>query len=90
MTTYYSNASRAPRVKPGDIPGSIGVTPSPDDHMPIGIASEAGRIGGHDWEADRSLGPKDAVWRLVVGKEEVEGRFALRSGRFVELAEVAG
>jgi hypothetical protein len=36
------------------------------------------------------LGPIEPVWRLVVGKEPVEGRFVLRGGRFVELAEDAG
>jgi len=29
------------------------------------------------------------VWRLVIGKEELEGRSALRDGEFVELAEDA-
>jgi hypothetical protein len=44
MTAYYSNASRAPRVEPGDLPGSIGVIRSPDDTMTIGIAFEVGRF----------------------------------------------
>jgi hypothetical protein len=90
MTRYYSNASKAPLVKPGDIPGSIGVCDAPDNPSPIGIASEVGRIGGFDWQADRSLGPVEAVWSLAIGKEDVEGRFALRAGRFVELAEDVG
>jgi hypothetical protein len=30
------------------------------------------------------------VWRLAVGKEELEGRFVLRGGRFIELAEDVG
>jgi hypothetical protein len=86
---FYSNASKAPRVRPGDLPGSIGVSASPDHYMPIGIASNVGRIGGYDWQADRSLGPVEAVWSLAIGKEDVEERFVLRAGRFVELAEGA-
>jgi hypothetical protein len=57
MTGFDSNASRAPRVGHGDVRGSIGVIPSPDRPWPIGIAHEAGRIGGHDWEEERDLGP---------------------------------
>jgi hypothetical protein len=89
MTVYYSNASDAPTSEPGRLPSAIGVTPGPDDNMPIGIAYEAGRIGGYDWENDRNLGPAEIVWRLVVEGEPVEGRFALRGGVFVELAEGA-
>jgi hypothetical protein len=87
---FYSNASRAPRVRPGDIPGSIGVSSSPDHYIPIGIASNVGRLGGYDWQADRSLGPVEAVWSIVVGREDVEGQFALRGGVFVELGEGSG
>jgi hypothetical protein len=35
------------------------------------------------------LGPREATWRPVVGKAEVEGRFALRMGEFVERSEDA-
>jgi hypothetical protein len=84
---FYSNASNAPRVAPGDVPGSISVIPSPDKPLPIGITSEVGRAGGFDWDTDEDHGPREAVWRLVVHKREVEGRFALRGGVFVELAE---
>lgn len=85
--TYYSNASRSDRVGPDDLPGSIAVIASADDAMPIGMASSAGHLGG--WVGDTYLGPIEAVWRLEVGKEPVEGRFALRRGVFVELAEGA-
>jgi hypothetical protein len=89
MPDYFSNASKAPRVRPGDLPGSIGVSASPEHYMPIGIASKVGRVGGYDWQADRSLGPVEAVWSIVVEGESVEGRFALRGGVFVEVAEDA-
>ena len=35
------------------------------------------------------LGPREAKWRLVIGEAEVEGRFVLRKGEFIELAEDA-
>jgi hypothetical protein len=77
-------------VGPGDVPGSIGVTRSPDDAMTAGIAFEVRRIGGIDRDTGEDLAPVEAIWRLVVEGEAVEGRFALRGGGFVELAEDAG
>jgi hypothetical protein len=54
----------------------------------IGIAFPAGFIGG--WAGiDSYRGKAEAVWRLTVGKEEVEGLWALRSGVFIEIAESA-
>jgi hypothetical protein len=76
-------SEQARRTPPGD-PARRDVS------IPIGIAYEAVRIGGYDWEADRDLGPREAVWRLVVEGGPVEGRFVLRGGRFVEMAEEAG
>jgi hypothetical protein len=35
------------------------------------------------------LGPRETLWRLVIGKAEVDGRFVLRGGAFVVLAEGA-
>jgi hypothetical protein len=52
-------------------------------------------IGGWRWDWSRpgvepeDLGPREAIWRLMVAKVEVEGRFVLRMGEFVELAEDA-
>jgi hypothetical protein len=57
----------------GRLPSAIGVGVPLDVSAPIGIAYQAGRIGGYDWEDDRDLGPVEIVWRLVVGKEEIEG-----------------
>jgi hypothetical protein len=87
---FYSNASRAPRVGPGRLPCATGVAEVPGGSIPVGIAYGAGRVGGYDSEDDRDLGPAEAVWRLVVREEEIDGRFVLRGGRFVELAEDAG
>jgi hypothetical protein len=90
VVTYHSNASKAPRVAPGQLPGSISVCASPEHPLTIGIASEVGRLGGYDWGRDEDLGPREAVWALVVEGEPIEGRFALRGGGFVELGEDTG
>jgi hypothetical protein len=45
MTVFFSKASKAPGVAPGDLPGSIGVCESVDFSMTVGIAFEVGRIG---------------------------------------------
>ncbi len=37
--------------------------------------------------ASEDLGPPEVTWRLVLGKDELEGRYVLRHGVFVELAE---
>jgi hypothetical protein len=92
MTRSYSNASKADRIAPEDL-GTIGITAGPDDPWPIGIAYGAGHVGGWRWDWNRPgsepeyLGKPEAVWRLVVGKVEVEGRFVLQADVFVELAE---
>jgi hypothetical protein len=88
MTVFYSNASQAARVAPLELPGTIAVLAELDDPMPIGSAHEAGYVGGR--RRDGFPGPPEPVWRLVIGKEDLEGRFVLRAGRFVELGEGAG
>jgi hypothetical protein len=42
-------------VQPGELPGAISVIPSPEDPLPIGIASEVGRVGG-------SIGKPIGTW----------------------------
>jgi hypothetical protein len=83
---YHSNASRRPRVAPGELPCAIGVTAELDDSEPIGLAFGVGWIQPDGQEGG---GPLESVWRLVVRGEAIEGRFALRGGVFVELAEEA-
>jgi hypothetical protein len=97
MPILYSSASTLPRLAPGQLPITIGVQERPDGatgFVPVvGIASPAGRIGG--WrvdpetgmDTDEWLGPIEQVWRVEVRGEEVEGRFVLRGGAFVQLAE---
>jgi hypothetical protein len=89
LNRHYSNASSTPRLAPGRLPFAIGVSLDPCGFPVVGIAFPDGQVGGHDWESERLHGKPEAVWRLVIGKEELEGRFALRSGEFVELAESA-
>jgi hypothetical protein len=50
------------------------------------INKKVGRIGGYVRYEDRDLAPGEALWRLAIGKEDVEGRFALRGGVFVVIA----
>ena len=97
MKGSLANVARdRPRVAPGDLPGAIGLLA--DAGKPgeiVGIAFGAGHVGGWRWDWSRPgvepeyLGPREATWRLVIGKAEVEGRFVLRRGEFVELAEDA-
>ena len=82
MTRYHSNATTAARIAPGQLPGAIGVVVDRAEPLPIGIAFEVGRIGGVD-------SPPEAVWRLKIGVEVLDGRWVLRAGAFVELAEDA-
>jgi hypothetical protein len=44
---------------------------------------------GAGWIGTTADGSLEAVWRLVVRGEAMEGRYALRDGAFVELAEGA-
>jgi hypothetical protein len=80
---YYGNASKAARVGLLELPGATDVLASPDDPVPIGIASEAGYFGG--WPGGEYLGPLEPAWSLVIRGVPVGGRFVLRGGRFVEL-----
>jgi hypothetical protein len=105
MPRYFANTARnRPRLSPGELPGAIGVLSDPSKPGDIiGIAYAAGYLGGwltvfdgpnRDWQRDSVyLGKPETTWRLVVGKGEgkveVNGRFVLRMGEFVGLAEDA-
>ncbi len=84
---YHAHVAKTPRARPGDFPGAISIVISPEDPRPIGIAFEVAHVGGFHFGEER--GPIESVWNLVIGGEPVEGRFALRFGLFVELAEDA-
>ena len=58
---FYSNASSAPRLKPGQLPCAIGVAEAPGGSIPVGIACRAGHLGGWKWETDEDLGPVEPV-----------------------------
>ena len=66
---------------------ALGVVTADSPVMPVGIAYPTGHVGG--WQGEDFLGKPEATWRLMIGKVEVEGRFLLRGGAFVELAEGA-
>jgi hypothetical protein len=61
----------------GDLTSPIGVLHTPHT-MPIGVAFTAGSIA---WRHDRPV----ALWRLVIDKAELPGRYVLDSGWFVEV-----
>jgi hypothetical protein len=77
---YRSDATARPRVRPGDLPCAIGVRLD-GELMPVGTAFGAGWIGS------AGEGTLATSWRLVVRGETLDGRWALRGGAFVELAE---
>ena len=97
MPRYFANVARERRrIAPEDLPGAIGVTLDPARPGDVvGMAFAAGHLGGFVEDRSRrgpghrDLGPREAVWRIVLGKAEVDGRFVLRSGEFVELGEGA-
>ena len=69
---FFTNVGIAGAVHFGQLPGSIGVLESPDNRMPIGMASEVGRT-------ERGL----AEWRLRVHGADVPGRWVIIDRRFV-------
>jgi hypothetical protein len=77
---YYSHASSAPRLRWDELPFAISVLADPADPRPIGWAH------GDVWPRPADP-PPEKVWQLVVGGETLPGRYALRGGVFVELAE---
>ncbi len=102
---YYSSALRQPRVRPADSPTSIGVLADPEAAQSIiGIAFPTSHVGGMDWRnPTANYQPPEVVWRLQLDrawvdgkiialelKDFLDGRFVLRSGEFVELAEDVG
>jgi hypothetical protein len=96
-TRYFANVGQdLARLKPDVFPFAIRVLsdPAKPDSI-VGIVYGAGQIGG--WRTDFSrpgfpsedLGLIETIWRLKIGKNEVEGRFALRMGELVKLGEEA-
>jgi hypothetical protein len=68
---YYTNFGDA-AIRYGEVPSIIGVLEAPDNHMPIGMAFPIG------WTAEGR-----ALYRLVVGGEEIPERWVCRARRFV-------
>jgi hypothetical protein len=56
---------------------------------PTGLDRFKGMAFGAGWIGSDEDGTLEAVWRLVVRGQALEGRFALRGGVFVALAEEA-
>jgi len=66
-------------VRPLDGPPAVGILGDSGALGPIGIAYPTSWVDADD-DAGR---PAETLWRLVVGKVEVPGRFVLRRGAFV-------
>lgn len=102
---YYSNLPRRPRSRPADGLPAAGVMADPAvPKSVIGIAYPYSHVGGYRAGDDPRVDPEppEVVWRLVLdrawrdgkvvplpAKEALDGRFVLRDGEFVELAEDA-
>jgi hypothetical protein len=71
---YFTNASRTGTVGFNRFPFAIGILESPDNNMPIGMASQYGRT---------EIGL--AVWKLRVHGVDVPGRFIIVDGAFVAI-----
>lgn len=102
-TRYYSNLPRRPRCRPADGLPAAGVLADPAaPRSIIGIAYPHSHVGGFrpDDDPATAAAPPEVVWRLVIDrawsdaglihladKVTPEGRFVLRDGEFIELAE---
>ena len=76
---YRTDAFRDREViRPWDNPPAVGLLGESGGLGRIGIAYPVSWIAA-DEEAGR---PAETLWRLVVGKVEVPGRFVLRRGEF--------
>ena len=84
MRTYYSKTRSAPIVAPEESDGPLLIVAHHGSPWPVGIAYPAGVTPGGP------AGQPERAWHLVVcdleGEAPLDGRFALRSGVFVELA----
>ncbi len=105
MIRYYSNLAPQPRSRPSDGLPAVGVMANPVvPKSIIGIAYPYTHIGGCRVGDNPRVDPEppEVVWRLVLDrewrddrvvnladKETLEGRYVLRNGEFVALAEDA-
>ena len=100
---YYSNLPRLPRSRPRDALPASGVLADPTvPKSVIGIAYPITHIGGYQPtnHPQSDVPPPEVVWHLVLdrawqngriialkSKESLAGRYVLRDGEFIELAE---
>ena len=100
---YFSNLPRRPGSRPADGLPAAGVLADPlIPKSIIGIAYPYSHVGGYRLGNDLAnpIAPPEVVWRLVLDRswrdgkivplacrETLDGRFVLRDGEFVELAE---
>jgi hypothetical protein len=72
LARYFGHVTETRPVVYGRYPFSIGVLQAPENFMPVGMASQAGRT-------DDGL----ALWRLSVNGADVPGPWAIVDRRFV-------
>jgi hypothetical protein len=75
---YFTSISTKGKVRYGKFPFAISVLGSPDNHIPIGMASSVTATDG-------GL----AIWRLTIGNFQVPGRFVVIDGEFARLGDAA-
>ena len=75
---YFTSISTKGKVRFGKFPFAISVLESPDNHVPIGMASSVTATDG-------GL----AIWRLTIGNVQVPGRFVVIDGEFLKFVDAA-
>jgi hypothetical protein len=72
--TYFTDANICGPIVCIPIPWSIGVTESPRDHTPVGVAVEVARTE-----------TRNPVWSLTIQGYAVHGLFVVDGGRFMRI-----
>jgi hypothetical protein len=76
--TYFTSISTKGKVRYGKFPFAISVLDSPENHIPIGMASSVTATDG-------GL----AIWRLTVRHVQVPDRFVVIDGAFLKFVDAA-
>ena len=83
---YFAHGLREPFHEPSGCPPCCGVHSGSGDGPQIGTAYRCGHFGKPGFRS-RSDEPYDAVWRLVVGGETLDGQWILSEGEWSPIEE---